>query len=341
MVALLVVLLEEPLTRLELLCSCCWRCSPSWSRCSSSCRSWSRCSTRWPSRCWSTPPRGRVRRRRPASRRRRCRSRRRGLGRPGGWPARGSGSASWGAWCSSLSHLSRVVRIRCWSPGRSCRCRSWPGARCWCFLWCRGVGWALGVVGVELSSCDVVSLRDVVESSLRVVLVLVAVLAAALDSAMPTPMAPAAPRAPTVPREMTAVRVARVRRAWRSRSFLMSSICARFLCASCDRPARAVCTAGVDSGGVQTAGQASWESRCAARRRTTRMVSWVTSTSRECASSSPTGGCCSTTCRSGSARARRWRWSAPTGPARRRCCGSSPATWCRTRARSRAAAASA
>ena len=51
-------------------------------------------------------------------------------------------------------------------------------------------------------------------------------------------------------------------------------------------------------------------------------------------------GCCSTTCRSGSARAPRSRWSARTAPARRRCCGSSPATWCRTPARSPAPAGS-
>ena len=43
--------------------------------------------------------------------------------------------------------------------------------------------------------------------------------------------------------------------------------------------------------------------------------------SPECVTSCPTAGCCSTTCRSGSATARRSRWSAPTAPARPRCCG--------------------
>ena len=53
---------------------------------------------------------------------------------------------------------------------------------------------------------------------------------------------------------------------------------------------------------------------------------WDMWTSPECASSCPTGGCCSTTCRSAWARAPRSRWSGPTAPARRRCCGSSPAS---------------
>ena len=67
---------------------------------------------------------------------------------------------------------------------------------------------------------------------------------------------------------------------------------------------------------------------------------WDTWTSPECASSCPTAGCCSTTCRSGWVRAPRSRWSAPTAPARRRCSGSSPASSCRTPVRSPAPAAS-
>ena len=53
----------------------------------------------------------------------------------------------------------------------------------------------------------------------------------------------------------------------------------------------------------------------------------VTLTSPGSATSCPTDGCCSTTSRSGSARAPRSRWSAPTAPARPPCCASSPATW--------------
>ena len=55
---------------------------------------------------------------------------------------------------------------------------------------------------------------------------------------------------------------------------------------------------------------------------------------RRSATTCRTGGaCCSTTCPSGSATGPRSRWSAPTARARRRCCGSSPATSTRTRAR--------
>ena len=49
--------------------------------------------------------------------------------------------------------------------------------------------------------------------------------------------------------------------------------------------------------------------------------SWGTSTSPGWRTRSPTGGCSSPTCRSGSARAPRWRWSGRTAPARPRCCG--------------------
>ena len=49
----------------------------------------------------------------------------------------------------------------------------------------------------------------------------------------------------------------------------------------------------------------------------------------------PTAGSCSPTCRSGSVRAPRWRWSGRTAPARRRCCGWSRATCRCARARSR------
>src|SRR6478672_1091909 len=68
-------------------------------------------------------------------------------------------------------------------------------------------------------------------------------------------------------------------------------------------------------------------------------ATWAMSTSPECATSCRTGGCCSTTSRSASARAPRSRWSAPTGPARPRCCASSPATSSPTPAWSPAAAA--
>ena len=51
---------------------------------------------------------------------------------------------------------------------------------------------------------------------------------------------------------------------------------------------------------------------------------------RRRATSCPTDACCSTRSPSGSATAPRSRWSAPTAPARPRCCGSSPATSTRT-----------
>ena len=53
---------------------------------------------------------------------------------------------------------------------------------------------------------------------------------------------------------------------------------------------------------------------------------WDTSKPRTSSTACPTGGCCSTTCRSGSARGR-WRpWPARTAPARRPCCACCPAS---------------
>ena len=86
--------------------------------------------------------------------------------------------------------------------------------------------------------------------------------------------------------------------------------------------------------GCTARGPASVKSRCARARAHSgecRLVGHVDVAG--VATSCPTGGCCSTTCRSGSARAPRSRWSAPTAPARRRCCGSSPASSRRTPAR--------
>ena len=69
-----------------------------------------------------------------------------------------------------------------------------------------------------------------------------------------------------------------------------------------------------------------------------RMPAWDTWTWPGSGTSCPTAGSSSPTCRSGSARAPRSPWSGRTAPARRRCCGWSPAT-CRCRpARSRAPA---